>query len=542
MTTNKTSAGRTDPFCKEKGAAPDILVVGGGTAGWLTAAWLARHLPGVRITLVESSDIATVGVGEGTFPTIARTLHALGADEAEFMRESSAAFKQGIRFVDWQHSPAAARSANLRRHYYHPFALPREVEGLDLLPHWLSGEAGDVSWADACTLQERVCEAGRAPKRITDAGFRAPMNYAYHLDAGRFGAYLARLARGLGVEHRIGTVSRVELDETGAIAGVVTPEHGTLTAGLYIDCTGFRAELIGRALGVPFQSKSHVLFVDRAVVMQVPHESEFSPIPPYTISTAHEAGWTWDIALPSRRGVGYVYSTAHTDPARAEAVLREYVGPRGAELPVRQLPLSVGWRERHWVKNCVAVGLAGGFLEPLESTGIILIEAAAYLLGSLFHRGGDLAPAAARFNRLMTARYERIVDFIKLHYCLTRRTDSAFWRDNADPSTATDSLRALLETWRQRPPGRYDLDMDYETFALANYQFVLYGMGFETRLDPGRANPDPRAREEFARIRAAARHAVAALPAHRELLHRVNQAGFRFSEQAAQPAQSKLMR
>ena len=520
----------------------EILIVGGGTAGWLTAAWLAKHLGGpggVQVSLIESSDIPTVGVGEGTFPTIARTLAALGADEAEFMRESAAAFKQGIRFVDWVHPQTAGRC----RHYYHPFALPREVEGLELLPYWLLGEAGPVSWADAATLQEKVCDAGCAPKRESDVGFRGPMNYAYHLDAGRFGAYLARLAQGLGVRHIVGTVSRVELDEAGAIAGVVTAEHGPLTAGLYVDCTGFRAELIGRALAVPFVPKGDVLFVDRAVVMQVPHEHEHAEVPPYTISTAHEAGWTWDIALPARRGVGYVYSSRHTDSTRAEAVLRDYVGPRAQDLAVRELPLSIGWRAQHWVKNCVAVGLAGGFLEPLESTGIILIEAAAYMIAALYQRDGDFAPAAARFNRLMTARYERIVDFIKLHYFLTRREDSTFWRDNAHPSSAPESLLAHLEMWRHRPPARFDLTMDHETFALANYQFVLYGMGFETRLaDRARYSQGVRAREEFARVQGAARHAVAALPAHRQLLDRVNQAGFRFSRPPVRPAQPVLMR
>jgi tryptophan halogenase len=520
----------------------DILIVGGGTAGWLTAAWLAKQLGpgGVRITLVESSDIPTVGVGEGTFPTIARTLSALGADEAEFMRESGAAFKQGIRFVDWLHPKSAGR----RRHYYHPFALPRAPEDLELLPYWLSGEAGDVSFADAVTLQEKVCDAGRAPKRETDAGFRGPMNYAYHLDAGRFGAYLARLARGLGVKHLVGTVTRVELGESGDISGVVTQEHGTLRAGLYVDCTGFRAELIGRTLGVPFQNKNDVLFVDRAVVLQVPHANDDAPVPPHTISTAHEAGWTWDIALPTRRGVGYVYSSRYTDGAAAEGVLRDYVGTAARDLPVRHLPLPIGWRAQHWVKNCVAVGLSGGFLEPLESTGIILIEAAAYMIASLFQRNGEFAAAAAHFNRLMTCRYERIVDFIKLHYFLTRRTDTAFWRDNALPSTAPDSLLALLEMWRHRPPARFDLVMDHETFALANYQFILYGMGFPTDLgaDRGRYPDTPRARQEFMRVQDAGRRAVASLPAHRELLHRVNQAGFRFSEQPVRPAQSVLMR
>jgi tryptophan halogenase len=520
----------------------DVLIVGGGTAGWLTAAWLAKHLGGpggVRVSLIESSDIPTVGVGEGTFPTILRTLSMLGADEAEFMRESAAAFKQGIRFVDWVHPKSAGR----RRHYYHPFALPREVADLELLPYWLLGEAGSISWADAATLQEKVCDAGRAPKRDTDAAFRGPMNYAYHLDAGRFGAYLARLAQGLGVRHIVGTVSRVELDEAGAIAGVVTQEHGTLTAGLYVDCTGFRAELIGRALGVPFIPKGDVLFVDRAVVMQVPHEDEHVEVPPYTISTAHEAGWTWDIALPTRRGVGYVYSSRHTDGTRAEAVLRDYVGARAQDLTVRELPLSIGWRKQHWMKNCVAVGLAGGFLEPLESTGIILIEAAAYMIAAFYQRDGDFAPAADRFNRLMTARYERIVDFIKMHYFLTRREDSAFWRDNAHPSSAPESLLAHLEMWRHRPPARFDLTMDHETFALANYQFVLYGMGFETRLaDQARYSLGSRAREEFARVQGAAWRAVAALPAHRQLLHRLNQAGFRFSQQPVRPTAAVLMR
>ena len=524
-------------------AIDDILIVGGGTAGWLTAAYLAKQLGGaggVRITLIESSEIGTVGVGEGTFPTIARTLATLGADEAQFMRESSAAFKQGIRFVDWVHAPTAGR----RRHYYHPFALPRQPEDFELLPYWLSGEAGaDVSLADAVTLQEKVCDAGRAPKRAQDAAFRGPMSYAYHLDAARFGSYLGGLARALGVFHCVGTVERVELDEAGAIAGVVTREHGTLRAGLYVDCTGFRAELIGRALEVPFIGKNEVLFVDRAVAVQVPHESDTTAIAPYTIATAQDAGWTWDIALPQRRGVGYVYSSNHTDGTRAEAVLRDYVGPRAHDLPVRHLELKVGWRAQHWVKNCVAVGLSGGFLEPLESTGIILIEAAAYMIASFFARNGAFEPAAAQFNRLMTKRYERIVDFIKLHYFLTRRTDSAFWRDNALPSTAPESLLAHLSMWRHRPPHRFDFTMDHETFALANYQFVLYGMGFETLLTgQGQYRDGTRARAEFARVQQASQRAVAALPPHRELLQRVNQAGFSFVEQPVRPAQPMLVR
>jgi tryptophan 7-halogenase len=514
-----------------------ILIVGGGTAGWLTAAYLAKrlrasHPDGVRITLIESSEIGILGVGEGTFPTLLRTLAAIGVDEARFMRESSAAFKQGIRFVDWVHAPEGARHS----HYYHPFALPREEGGLELLPYWLLGAAGaDTSYADAVTLQEQVCEAGRAPKRITDAGFRGPMNYAYHLDAGRFATFLCTVARELGVTRLIGNVESVNLDESGAIASLATREHGRLEADLYIDCTGFRGELIGAALGSRFRSRNDVLFVDRAVAMQVPYAASDSPIPPYTISTAHEAGWTWDIALESRRGVGYVYSSAHTSDDRAAEVLRNYVGPAARDLSSRLLKLQVGWREQHWVKNCVAVGLSGGFLEPLESTGIMLIEAAAYLLASFFPRGGGMEQAAAQFNTLMTRRYERIVDFIKLHYFLTRRTDSGFWRDNARPESAPDSLLAHLEMWRTRVPNRFDFVMDHETFALANYDFILYGMRFDTDLSARRGDyPHVElARREFQRVRQASQRAVAALPQHRALLSNVYASGFAFPEQSA---------
>jgi tryptophan 7-halogenase len=352
---------------------------------------------------------------------------------------------------------------------------------------------------------------------------------------------LCDVAQQLGVRRLLGNVESVNLDESGAIASVTTREHGVLKAGLYIDCTGFRSELLGRALGVPFKSKNDVLFVDRAVAMQVPYATPAAPIPPYTISTAHEAGWSWDIALESRRGIGYVYSSSHTDDARAEEVLRNYIGPASRDLSARLLKLQIGWRERHWVKNCVAIGLSGGFLEPLESTGIILIEAAAYMIASFFPRSGGMERAASLFNRLMTRRYERIVDFLKLHYFLTQRSDSAFWRDNARPETATDSLLAQLEMWRSRVPNRFDFVMDYETFALANYNFILYGMRFATDLSASRASypHGDLARQEFMRVRQASQRAVAALPTHRALLERVYEPNFRFAEHpSSQPPPS----
>jgi tryptophan halogenase len=331
-------------------------------------------------------------------------------------------------------------------------------------------------------------------------------------------------------------VEQVALGPDGAIAAVHTREHGALTAGLYVDCTGFRARLIGEALGSPFKSVSDTLFVDRALALQVPYETPDARIPSYTISTAHEAGWTWDIGLQERRGVGYVYSSRHTDDARAEQVLRDYIGPQAKGLSPRRLDLKVGYRETQWIKNCVAVGLSGGFLEPLESSGIGLIETAAYLVGFLFPYDGAMEATARSFNAQMRERYARIVDFIKLHYCLTQRTDSRFWIDNADLASVPLSLQDKLAMWRSRPPHRLDFVTDLEMYPPSSWQYVLYGMEFETSLRPGAVDPGRRedARREFAMIAQMAGRALADLPLHRAMVEQLcrKAAGGRVVKQA----------
>ena len=493
-----------------------VLIVGGGTAGWLTAAFLARTLGtaagGVRVTLVESSEIGIIGVGEGTFPSIRGTLNAIGLDEARFVRECDATFKQGVNFVDW---------SRVGERYFHPFNAPSQRPGApELMPYWLLGEAGDRAFADAVSMQQRVADASRAPKRASDGDWLGPMNYAYHFDAGKFATLLAAHAQTLGVERVIATVDRVERRDDGGIAAVVTRERGALSADLFIDCTGFRALLIGEALGAARKPLNDVLFVDRALAVQVPYPAADTPIPSYTISTAHEAGWTWDIGLHKRRGVGYVYSSRHTSDEQAERVLRDYVGPAAEALTPRFLKLDTGYRETQWIGNCVAVGLSAGFLEPLESSGIGLIEAAAYLVGYLFPADGNFEPAARQFNEQMRARFERIVDFLKLHYCLTRRDDHAFWRDNADPATWTPTLRDRLAQWRARPPHRLDFIADLEMYPPSSWQYVLYGMGYPTDLSHARA-AWPRAaeaRQEFAMIAQVAQRALADLPDHRALV------------------------
>ena len=499
----------------------NILIVGGGTAGWLTAAYLAKALalldnPHLTITLVESRDIGIIGVGEGTFPTIRETLRFLEIDERKFIRESSATFKQGILFSDWLHEPRAGK----RHRFFHPFEAPFYSEETSLVPYWLLQEAkGRPSFAEAVTIQNRVAGAKRAPKRLGEPDFDGPLNYAYHIDARNLARLLAERAQELGVAHVTGELEHSELGGDGAIERLVLKDGSVLTADLYVDCSGFHAELIGRALESPFRSVRDCLFADRAAACKVPYDDPAAPIESYTLANAHEAGWTWDIGLADARGIGCVYSSDHMEDDRALAILGDYVGRGFDESAVRTISFDTGYRERQWVRNCVAIGLSAGFLEPLEATGLVLIEAAVAMLAELFPHQGPVDAPARRFNQLMAARFENIVKFLKLHYCLSQRAEP-FWRENADPATIPDELQELLGQWRYRPPGRFDFILDVETFAFFNYQYILYGMEFPTDLSAGRSDfPNvAAARKLFDRIRVFGEKAALDLPSHRDLV------------------------
>ncbi|NLS26158.1 Flavin-dependent tryptophan halogenase RebH [Sphingomonas sp. S2M10] len=500
-----------------------ILILGGGTAGWLTAAYLARYLDVARqqrfsITVLESPALGIVGVGEGGFPTIRETLQFLGIDERRFVRAAGATFKQGIRFDDWLHAP---RPDGARHRFLHPFEAPFHADGAGLVPYWLlQPAAARPPFAEAMTIQNRVAAQGRAPKRVEEAGYGGPLTYAYHFDAVRLAQMLRERAIELGVVHLEGEVFHAHTDPDGAIDRIETREHGALAADLYIDCSGFEAALIGKAMGSPFTSVRHQLFTDRALACKLPYADPEAPIATTTIAAAHEAGWTWDIGLQHARGIGCVFSSAHLDAERAAEILDKHLG--GAPHDARLIRFDPGYRRAPWVKNCVAVGLSGGFLEPLEATGVVLIEAAAAMIAELFPHAGPVDAPAARFNALMAARYARIVDFLKLHYCLSRR-EEPFWRDNRDPASIPETLRALLEQWRHRPPSRFDFLLDVESFAFFNYQYILYGMDFSTDLAAARdgfPHAEAAARQ-FARIRSFGEQAVADLPGHRELIRQL---------------------
>jgi 2-polyprenyl-6-methoxyphenol hydroxylase-like FAD-dependent oxidoreductase len=502
-----------------------ILIVGGGTAGWLTAAYLARFLdlprhPEWSITLVESPEIGIVGVGEGAFPTIRTTLQFIGVDERDFLRRTGATFKQGIRFDDWRRPPTPGE----RRHFFHPFEAPLYAPDTSLVSLWLAeDERNRPPFAEAVTMQHRVAEERRGPKRADEAAFSGPLTYAYHFDAAGLARLLAERATALGVVHVQDRLLGATLAQDGTIARLDFERSGALTADLYVDCTGLRAELIGTALGEPFVSARRFLFTDRALACRVEHRDAECPLPSYTIAAGHEAGWTWDIGLRDTRGIGCVYSSAHLDDACAERILDAYASGAGPASDVRLIAFEPGYRRRQWVGNCVAVGLAGGFMEPLESAGIVLVEAAAAMIAELLPHSGPVDASADRFNTLMAVRYDRIIDFLKLHYCLSERPEP-FWRDNRAPASIPDTLKALLDRWRYRPPSRFDFTLDVETFAYFNYQYILYGMGFRTeRGAAGSGAQDHRAAQAaFARIDHFGDQAIRDLPSHRDLVAQLN--------------------
>ncbi len=500
-----------------------VIVVGGGSAGWLAACRLAaqakRTGSGVAVTLVESDRIPTIGVGEGTWPTMRNTLAKIGVGETEFIRSCDAALKQGARFVGWTDGqPGDA--------YYHPLNPPAGASEIDLAPYWL-GRSTD--FADCVDYQAALCEAGLAPKTITAAEYAGHANYAYHLDAGKFATMLREHATGaLGVTHVIGDVARANQADNGDILDVEMADGRRIAGDLFVDCTGFAALLIGGVYGVPFESCRDVLFADRAIAMQVPHASEDDPIACHTISTAQDAGWIWDIGLWTRRGVGHVYSSAHTSDDAAEAALRRYVGPAGDDLSVRTIRIDGGHRERFWQNNCVAVGLSAGFIEPLEASALMLIEASMDAIAERLPRTRSAMDLAARqFNATFRHHWMRIIEFLKLHYVITQRTDTDFWRDNVAASSIPDGLQERLEFWRHHSPAPQDFPHAREVFSWPSYQYVLHGMRFASRYPPvGTATPEAAmAAGLIARNERVRGDLIARAPAHRDLLRAVRDYG-----------------
>ncbi|WP_341938204.1 tryptophan halogenase family protein [Marinimicrobium sp. C2-29] len=491
-----------------------IVIVGGGSAGWLTAALLAaKHgapsASPIQICLVESSDIPTVGVGEGTWPTMKNTLQQIGIAEKEFFTRCHATFKQGGKFVNWN------RTEN--DFYYHPFNVPLGYGRIDLAPYLDNVR----DYAAESNFQHHVCEAGLGPRSLSDDEFQGQCNYAYHLDAGAFADMLREhCVQKLGVDAIIGTVQRVDQDEAGYLSAIALEDGREIPGDLFVDCTGFASLLLGQTLGVKFKPLKHILFNNRALAMQVPYTDPQHPIATHTIATGQPSGWTWDIGLTNRRGVGYVYSTDFATEEEAEQTLHDYIGPQAKDLNLKRINFESGHRECWWKKNCVAVGLSAGFVEPLEATALMLIELSGrFLADNLPPDRAVMQVMEKRFNQKMAYRWQRIVDFLKLHYMLTERPEP-YWQANRENASIPDSLRDDLLVWSTRGPITEDFDSAIELFPAASYQYVLYGMGFKPDFTTQAYlyDKDRQAYQILARNRQLADQMLKTLPGHRDLI------------------------
>jgi tryptophan halogenase len=494
------------PATASDGSVRRVLIVGGGTAGWMTAAslgWAMQGLP-VEVTLIESEEIGTVGVGEATVPHIRFFNQRLGIDEADFMRRTQATFKLGIEFCDW---------GRIGDSYIHPFGdFGRDIGGMPFHQHWLRlARAGRVAPLEAFSLPIEAARANRfAPPAEDPASIGSTFSYAYQFDAGLYAAYLRSLAERSGVVRVEGKVAAVE--QTGdreAVRAVRLADGREIAADLFIDCSGFRGLLIEGALAAGYEPWTHWLPCDSALAVPTGHGN--APLSPYTRATAREAGWQWRIPLQHRVGNGHVFSSAFTDVDRARDLLLNNLEAEPLAEP-RLLRFTTGRRRRQWVGNVVAIGLSAGFLEPLESTSIHLIQLAIGKLLELFPAGGVDPIDADEFNRAMALEYERVRDFLILHYCATERTDTPFW-NHVRTMDLPDSLAGKIAAFREAGTvAKYREGM----FLEASWLAVYYGQ----RVQPDRVNPlvDAYPLDEAAARSAAladeVRHAVAAMPDH----------------------------
>ena len=464
-----------------------IIIVGGGTAGWLTAGIIAaKHCakdPSKQATaeteviLVESPDVKNLGVGEGTWPTMRDTLRQIGISERTFLSCCDASFKQASKFVGW--------SKGRNNHYYHPFTAPSGYGSISMAEHW-SASAKDIDFESWSCAQGAICDNNLAPKLTKMPEYAFSLNYGYHLNAGKFIKLLHQhCVDNLGVKYIQGHVDQVLNADNGDIDEIILSDGEHIAGDLFIDCSGFTALLIGQHYQIPFKSQRDVLFNDTALALQVEHASDEVPIGSCTVATAQESGWIWDISLQNRRGIGHVFSSEFTSEASAEEALFKYVKNdpflASQQLTPRKIKFNPGHRETFWHKNCVAIGVSAGFVEPLEATALVLIEKSAEWISQQLPRDPiAMAVLAKRFNRLTLDRWQEIIDFLKLHYILSNRTDTEYWRAHQQKESIPDSLREALQLWQTQAPGLYESNQRFELFSSASKQYVLYGMGFYT--------------------------------------------------------------
>lgn len=494
----------------KSGPIENVVIVGGGTAGWMTAAALSKVLgPKCSIRLIESEEIGTVGVGEATIPALTLFNKMLEIDEAEFIRQTQGTFKLGIEFVDWGRIGDA---------YFHGFGtLGLDFHSIPFHHYWIKAHnAGKASDIGAYSLNSAAAPLGKFMVSAVDAPANTPLAniaYAYHFDAGLYARYLRRYAEKLGVRRTEGKVTQViQRPEDGYVDAIVMESGEKISGDLFIDCSGFRGLLIEQTLKAGYEEWSHWLPCNRAVA--APCEN-FGPPTPFVRCTAREAGWQWRIPLQHRTGNGYVYSSNHISDDEAAAKLLSRLDGRALGDP-RLLRFVPGQRKKGWDKNVVAIGLSSGFLEPLESTSIYLIQSAINRLLSLFPDREFSQALIDRYNAQASFEIERIRDFIILHFCATERTDSPFWdhcRTMSLPEPLADNIRLF------RDSGRYYRNGE-ELFGQLSWVQVMVGQ----RIVPTKYHPvvdrmiDKDLYEFVGHVEKVMRGCVDAMPSHQAFI------------------------
>jgi tryptophan 6-halogenase len=419
--------------------APAITILGGGTAGWMAACLFADAWPAARITVIESPEIGIVGVGEGSTPQLAALLDRLGIAEAAWMPRAHATYKAGIAFRGWSERPGHER-------YFHPFAgdIDRHTEPA-FHANALARRGGrDVpAHPDRFFLNSALARAARAPLPAESFPFR--IGYGFHFDAHLVGAVLRDHAVARGVTHLQRRVVEVAVGANGDVAALVLEGGERIAGDLFVDASGFRGAIAQEALQVPFLPFGRNLFNDRAVTIATPPSLDGPAV--HTTATALSHGWVWDIPLTTRTGNGYVYASGYCTPDAAETELRAHLGLLDADAPARHLAMKVGRVERSWAANCLAIGLAQGFLEPLEATALHIVQATVEGFIRAWGEGGFTPARRDAFNADVARRYEGVRDYIVCHYRLNRRTDTSYWRDNAANDHLSDDLKAIITAW-----------------------------------------------------------------------------------------------
>lgn len=435
-----------------------IVIVGGGTAGWMAANLFAKQWSNeqVQITLVESPDVGIIGVGEGSTPTLKRFFELMGVEESQWMLRCNATYKTNIRFNNW--SPKSGIAS-----YSHPFTTQVDTHtsrAFMVNCHTRRLGLDTHTQPDDFLLNGVLAKQRLSP--IAPKNFPFQIEYGYHFDSHLLGEFLAELALKNGVKHQIEHIDQVIKHNNGDIAALTTANNNKIDGDFFVDCTGFSSMLMQKALGISFKSYKENLFNDAAVVMPTPISSD---IPCETVSTALSAGWCWKIPLINRFGNGYVYSSDFINANQAESELRTHLNNLESDTQARHLKMRVGRLEKQWSHNCIGLGLSQGFIEPLEATALHLVQVCIQLFIEHFEQGGFSAKFQEEYNNKTAENFERVRDYIVAHYKLNTRDDSDYWRANRDNEHLSDSLYQLLNSWYQRE----DLNKEIERQGLATH-------------------------------------------------------------------------